>query len=145
MSFDDFSTTCPGCKKDTIQEIEDRDIPFLGCTECFGLFTDEKNIARYVSSAAGKLEVGEAFEDLLGKALDGNPPTPGKRTCPQCQQPLGRMGFGESPFVILDRCAHHGLWLDKKELTKVIRSSRAHARVLGLVDEFDDYADDDED
>ena len=33
-----FNTTCPACKGETVEEIEDRGIPFLGCTSCFGLF-----------------------------------------------------------------------------------------------------------
>ena len=144
MSYDTFSSTCPACKgEETIEPLEDRGIPFLGCTACFGLFASDDDIASYVADAAGAPEVKEAFEALLGKALDDGPPTPGKRPCPVCQAPLGRLGFGESPFVILDRCALHGLWMDKKELKKIIRSSRAQAVVLGLIDRFDDDDDDD--
>jgi Zn-finger nucleic acid-binding protein len=140
-----FSSTCPACKEEKVEELEDRGIPFLGCTACFGLFATEDDLAAYVVDSSGSQEVGEAFDKLLEAALAEGPPRQGKRPCPRCQNPLGRLGFGESPFVILDRCAVHGVWLDKKELKKVIRSSRAHAAVLGLIPQFQDDDDDDDD
>ena len=53
-----------------------------------------------------------------------------------------RFGFGESPFVILDRCAHHGVWLDRSELKKIVRASRAYAAAEGWLPAFDDDDDD---
>ena len=49
------------------------------------------------------------------------------------------------PAARLDRCGHHGVWLDKKELKKVIRSVRAHCAVIGLIAKFDDTGDYDDD
>jgi Zn-finger nucleic acid-binding protein len=145
MSFpEEFQTTCPACKKeDTVDVMEDRGVEFLGCGECFGLFVEEIGLQAYVSDSAGSDDIGKAFEDLLQKALDAKQPKPGARPCPVCAKPLCRMGFGESPFVILDRCGLHGVWLDKKELKKVIRSSRAHATVMGLAPAFNDDDSDD--
>ncbi len=133
MSFPDFTNVCPACKKEAVDEMEDRKVPFLGCAECFGLFVTEDNLENYVADSTGSEDVGKAYKDLLQRALDEKTPKPGNRSCPVCKKPLGRMGFGESPFVILDRCGLHGLWLDKKELKKVIRSARAHAAVMGLI------------
>jgi Zn-finger nucleic acid-binding protein len=144
MSFPEtFETTCPACKKeDVVDVMEDRGVEFLGCSECFGLFVSEDGLQAYIADSTGSSEIGKAFVDLMEKALGDKPPRPGSRGCPVCKKPLGRLGFGESPFVILDRCGLHGVWLDKKELKKVIRSVRAHAAVMGLAPAFDEEDDD---
>lgn len=133
MSFPDFSSVCPACKKETVEAMEDREVSFLGCSDCFGLFVSEDGLEDYVTGSTDSADIGKAFKDLLQRSLDEKAPKPGNRECPVCKKPLGRMGFGESPFVILDRCGLHGVWLDKKELKKVIRSSRAHAAVMGMI------------
>ncbi len=127
---------CPKCKT-ALEEIEEREVPFLGCTTCFGLFVTARDLHDYVVRAAGALPVGEAFTVLLDNAMAGKT-TPAARRCPRCEQPLNRMGFGEAPFVILDLCPDDGLWLDKKELTKVLRASRAQAATMGLIEAFHD-------
>ena len=91
----------------------------------------------YVERAADSEEAGKAFDDLLKAARDGTV-SQARRTCWSCGQRMQRFGFGESPFMILDRCAEHGLWLDRSELKKVVRASRAHAAALGWMDPFDD-------
>lgn len=147
MSFEEsgFESTCPAChKEDAVAAMDDRGVEFLGCGECFGLFVTEAGLAKYVQVSTEQDEVGEGFKDLMQKTLAEKEPKIGKRACPVCKDPLGRLGFGESPFVILDRCAKHGVWLDKKELKKVIRSCRAHSAVIGLIPGDDDPGDGDD-
>lgn len=137
---------CPACADLPLEELLERDVPFLGCTTCFGLWATTDDLAEYLVRATDQEPVREAFASLLQQALDGTVSQGKKRRCPRCEGYLQRLGFGERPFVILDRCAEgHGLWLDKKELKKVIRATRAHAAVLGLIDGFTDSSDDDED
>ncbi len=138
--------TCPACVDLPLEELTERDVPFQGCTTCFGLWATEANLAEYVIQATGSEPIGEGFHDLLKQALGGTISQGKRRKCPECEEYLQRLGFGDSPFVILDRCAEaHGLWLDKKELKKVIRASRAHAAVMGLIESFTDSDDDDDD
>jgi Zn-finger nucleic acid-binding protein len=135
--------TCPKCKT-ALQPLEERDVPFLGCTTCSGLFVTARYLHEYVVRATAK-PVGDAFTALLDAAMGGKM-APSVRKCPTCAETLHRLGFGEAPFVVLDLCMDHGLWLDKKELKKVLRSSRAHAGKMGLVAPFvDDDADDEDD
>ncbi|MGE0711960.1 MAG: zf-TFIIB domain-containing protein [Planctomycetota bacterium] len=126
--------TCPSCAgSPALAEIVDREVNFLGCTDCYGLFVTEENLGEYVAHATGQPGVRTSYLELLEEAtakLGGE----SKRTCPRCHEKMRRIGFGESPLVILERCALHGLWLDKKELTKVKRAARAHAAVRGLID-----------
>jgi Zn-finger nucleic acid-binding protein len=146
MSFEKFESTCPAChKEDAMAVMDDRGVEFLGCSECFGLFVSEGDLADYVRDATEQEEVAKGFHDLMKRTLKEKTPKIGKRQCPVCKEPLGRLGFGESPFVILDRCPEHGVWLDKKELKKVIRSCRAHSAVIGLIPRFSDTGGDDDD
>lgn len=135
------SLTCPACKDQPVEEIFDRDVPFLGCTACFGLFVTPDNLAAYVERASGERKIVESYRELLAAAGDGTK-TQGKRACPRCGQGMVRIGFGDSPFVVLDRCAEHGLWLDRKELKRVIRAARGHAAAQGHV--FTSVDDDDD-
>jgi len=125
---------CPACAEHPeLEELSDREVPFLGCTACFGLFVKEDALGQYVCNSAASEEVAKSYDDLLLKAM-GEQGGQSKRRCPECTAPMRRFGFGEAPFMVLDRCEdQHGLWLDKKELKKVVRASRAHAVVLGWV------------
>lgn len=125
---------CPACADHPeLEELSDREVPFLGCTVCFGLFVTENALGQYVCNAAASEEVAKSYDDLLIKAMNEQGGH-SKRLCPECASPMRRFGFGEAPFMVLDRCEQqHGLWLDKKELKKVVRASRAHAVVLGWV------------
>ena len=140
--------SCPACKDKALEELVDREVPFLGCVSCFGLFVVEPSLGQYVCNTTGSEPIAQAYDALLASALATGVGGPTKRTCPTCTSPMRRLGFGEAPFVILDRCVDgHGLWLDKKELKKIVRASRAHAAVLGLTPPLgdDDLHDDDDD
>lgn len=127
---------CPACKATTLGHVEDKKVQFLGCQSCFGLLVEERALAKYVVAAVGNKEAQKAFDDLLQKALKGMKPGKTTRSCPYCFLPLGRFSFGEAPLVILDRCPSHGLWLDRSELKKVVRASRAHGAAMGLLPPF---------
>lgn len=125
---------CPACPDHPdLAELEDRQVPFRGCTVCFGLFVSEDALGQYVCNSAGSEQVAQAYDELLAQALLKQAGQT-KRSCPECAQPMRRLGFGEAPFMILDRCeAGHGVWLDKKELKKVVRASVAQAAVKGWI------------
>lgn len=133
---------CPRCKEAQLEALEERGVPFRGCTACFGLFVTARDLHEYVVRATVPA-VGEAFTVLLDATLGGTS-SASVRRCPDCGDPLQRLGFGEAPLVIIDMCMDHGIWLDKKELTKVLRSSRAQAAKMGLTAPFVDDEEDDE-
>lgn len=133
-SVDEPLGKCPTCAdRPPLESLQDRDVEFRGCTACFGLFVEADSLGQYVCNAAGSEDAAKAYDDLLVTALTKQG-GPSKRVCPQCERPMRRLGFGEAPFMILERCEEgHGLWLDRKELKKVVRTSRAQAAVLGLI------------
>jgi Zn-finger nucleic acid-binding protein len=104
-------------------ELEDKGVPFLGCEKCFGLFVTEPDLFTYVEQASSP-KVFATFLQLHEKMLQAQQPGT-MRECPFCGAKLARVTIGENPIVLLDRCGEHGLWLDRTELKKVIRTSRA--------------------
>ncbi|MBL4849123.1 MAG: zf-TFIIB domain-containing protein [Planctomycetes bacterium] len=125
---------CPVCPDHPdLEGLLDRDVEFRGCITCFGLFVHADALSQYVCNAVGDEDAVTAYDDLLVTALKKQG-GPSKRVCPVCEEPMRRLGFGEAPFMILDRCENgHGLWLDKRELKKVVRTCRAQTAVLGLM------------
>ncbi len=132
---------CPRCKK-PLEQVVDKDVVFLGCGTCFGLFVPDAALQTYVSRAATSEATVVAFTRLLAvaiaKAKEGDELT--LRRCPTCDRPLDRLAFGGEPLVILDRCPEHGVWLDRTELKKVVRSARKEAHPHSLDDDDDDDA-----
>lgn len=117
---------CPKCNI-PLEPVTDREVEFQGCGTCFGLWVAEGDLGVYVERAS-TAESATQYALLLEKAL--RRPAGGshaRRHCPTCRHPLERLGFGENPFVIIDRCPQHGIWLDRSELKKVVRSCRAAA------------------
>jgi len=123
---------CPACRAEQLEYVVDRGVAFVGCQVCWGLLVFEEDLRVYVLEAIGAERAGKAFDDLLAKALGGTTSRGRKRQCPFCAENLTRLGFGEAPFVILDRCSTHGLWLDDKELRKVVRACRAECAIGGV-------------
>ena len=105
------------------QALEHEGVPVEGGGPPLG----ERELASYVEKSSTK-ESGAIFPKLLAKALAGKKGgAGGSRGCPVCKKHLERIAFGEHPLVILDRCAEHGIWFDRTELKKVVRSCRAAA------------------
>jgi Zn-finger nucleic acid-binding protein len=117
--------TCPRCNE-ALSAVDDQGVPFLGCTKCYGLFVTEPDLFTYVEKAASP-RVFASFVELHERMVNEAHSTGTVRHCPQCGAGLVRVTFGENPLVLLDRCAEHGIWLDRTELNKVLRAARAAA------------------
>lgn len=120
--------TCPACgegRKLASRSLGDTGFAALECGTCAGLWLGN--------------DVFEALEDRARKvaAPDGDPVTARKeiasrhhaaprtgafyRPCPVCRARMNRLNFDKISGIILDRCAHHGLWFDATELESVLR------------------------
>ena len=45
--------------------------------------------------------------------------------CPQCSSLMNRFNFSNRSGVVMDKCAKHGLWLERDDLRRVIEFIRA--------------------
>lgn len=126
---------CPRCHAE-LGPVEDKGVSFLGCAKCYGLFVSEPDLFTYVQATTSP-KVFSSFLKLHEKMVAGVHPG-SVRHCPVCGAVLARVTIGESPLVLLDRCEEHGVWLDRTELKKVIRASRAAAGQKVEGDEADE-------
>ena len=60
------TTPCPRCKK-PLDPVLDKDVSFLGCQACFGLFVADADLERYVVLSATP-ESAASFKKLLARA-----------------------------------------------------------------------------
>jgi Zn-finger nucleic acid-binding protein len=115
--------SCPRCQL-PLAFVEDKEVQFLGCQKCYGLWVTEPDLFVYVEKA-GSPRVFASFVELHEKMVTSQQKQGSIRLCPFCKTKLARAQFGENPLVLLDRCPEHGTWLDRTELTKLIRAARA--------------------
>jgi Zn-finger nucleic acid-binding protein len=127
---------CPACEGQALQQADHAGVPYLSCASCRGAFMRQVRLGEFVEASSGSVGARKAFWMLFKQAVEDDVPSPkGTRRCPICRQRLDRFGFGESPFLIADRCDDHGVWLDEEDLERVVRASRAAAAVHDLEDE----------
>jgi Zn-finger nucleic acid-binding protein len=71
----------------------------------------------------------EAQEATVGIKLPPAPPPPQHSLrylkCPQCTKLMNRYNFAHASGVVIDKCATHGIWLDRDDLRRVVEFVRA--------------------
>lgn len=108
--------TCPDCKAGFVAR-QAGVAGFSECPRCGGLFLVRASFDAVVKDAATR---------ELARALDARPervaPERGfrYRACPVCRKFMNRSNFGAGSGVIVDVCGHHGAFLDRGELTRIV-------------------------
>jgi Zn-finger nucleic acid-binding protein len=124
------ASPCPACREVGLRPEEHRGVTWLACPECEGVFVTEGDMATYIERRTQSQAIAHAFLKTLRESiLQDHEDAVRLRRCVRCDEELERMGFGEHPFSIIDRCADHGLWLDDGDFDKVVRQARADARL----------------
>ena len=100
---------CPVCREPLIVA-EREGIELDACPWCRGLWFDAGEVALLAEKVGRTLSVTESGP--LAVAAAGEKPRP----CPRCDKTMEKVTLGQSPRVLLDRCASHGLWFDHGEL-----------------------------
>jgi uncharacterized protein len=100
---------CPVCREPLVV-VERDSIELDWCPWCKGLWFD-----------AGEIELlAERFEGVHGPDLASLAAVEideAVRPCPRCEVAMAKVGAGDSPRVVIDRCPRgHGMWLDHGEL-----------------------------
>lgn len=111
---------CPACLE---RRLEPAAVPGrLSCGTCNGLWLAFDDLARTMDGVVG----WAADATIVGDA-------PGRRACPTCAATLRTCRLRTAPLVMrygrsqitLDRCEHHGVWLDGGELAGLIAETTA--------------------
>ncbi|MFN0009127.1 MAG: zf-TFIIB domain-containing protein [Planctomycetota bacterium] len=119
---------CPRCKG-ALRSRTVGAVAFVECGSCAGLWLAHE-VLDALCERADK-------EDLAARALGETVPTrpvdvskgPAYVPCPTCKSLMTRRNFGRSSGVLIDVCRGHGVWLDHRELERIL----AFVRSGGLV------------
>lgn len=109
---------CPACPEGRLEPatVGER----LACGTCNGTFLAFDDLARTLDAVTA----WSADATIAGEA-------PGTRACPICSGPMTTFRVRTAPIqlrygrsrITLDRCVHHGVWLDGDELAGVIEET----------------------
>ena len=113
------AAACPRCQGE-LRQRELADAAVIECAGCGGLWLTETHFDAFCASAEAREKVSVAL---------GNAATPGKLDvedqvrylpCIVCGDMMSRRNFASASGVILDVCRRHGVWLDHRELERVL-------------------------
>jgi Zn-finger nucleic acid-binding protein len=94
------------------------------CYGCGGVWLDRGELQEIVEKSGG-------CDTLLNSIRPAEATGEKSRQCPVCRKRMEKAAFEDTPPVILDRCADHGIWLDRGELKEVItRTAPGYRRSL---------------
>jgi len=118
---------CPACDSN-LNSYSFYKITVEGCPECKGVFLDQGELRKLKDiSQKGSWQNLRWMDDEL-EAIEKSNAMPSKRVCPKCDhEAKGRListSFGDSKIMI-DWCPKcHGIWLDRDELSQIIKCLR---------------------
>ncbi len=115
---------CPRCKG-TLRSRSVGTTALVECGSCAGIWLSADELERICE----KTDV----ENLVRRHLSELTPTtpvmpsggPTYLPCPTCGQLMNRKNFGTRSGVIVDVCKPHGVWLDHRELERIVEFVRA--------------------
>jgi len=135
-SFDIYQNPeriCPNCEILLYTHLIDanKQLYIETCKHCDGIFLDFGEIEEIMES---RIKKSERYDFKRLDAIKNNPLVREKtvryKKCPECRKMMLRINYRNKSGVILDRCKHHGYWLDSGELRQVME----WAKLEGLTD-----------
>lgn len=119
---------CPHCQH-ALQSVTVDIIPPLNierCSNCFGLFFPTDSLETLLQhSLQTTQELSLQKIDIINRERYPKKQSVKYIKCPNCQNFMQRTLFAKKSGVIIDRCRHHGIWLDNGELTHLIEWTKA--------------------
>ncbi len=108
---------CPRCNLPLVRDSYESYEMDL-CQGCWGIWLDSGELEGILLSRQYQFSPEER-ESILEKhdTRDRPPLTPIK--CPKCDLRMERLYLEPALFLIIDRCPHHGIWLDTGEIKAV--------------------------
>jgi Zn-finger nucleic acid-binding protein len=112
-------TVCPRCKS-ALRSRTVGKTALVECSSCGGLWIAQDDLDRICEKADE--------EELVSRTLAGSLPThpvdptigPTYIPCPTCHDLMVRKNFGGSSGILIDVCRGHGVWLDHRELERIL-------------------------
>ena len=109
---------CPRCRE-PMQALRLGATTARECSACGGLWLDPASLQRLSDQREEHADVVSML--ALRIPTVATPPDVVRYIpCPVCQKLMNRKNFAQSSGVVLDVCTHHGVWLDRGELERVL-------------------------
>ena len=119
---------CPRCRG-ALRVREFGEHSAIECASCAGLWLAPELFEAFCSRAEHEGLAESALDGPPGAAVAVPPSSLAYIPCLTCGELMLRKNFGGSSGVLIDLCKHHGVWLDHRELERVL----AFVRRGGLV------------
>jgi Zn-finger nucleic acid-binding protein len=110
---------CPRCKG----PLRSRTVGstfFVECGNCAGLWLKQEDL----ESICERADTQELVARAIAEAVPTRPVDAGKGPtyvpCPTCGSLMTRRNFGGASGVLIDLCRGHGVWLDHRELERIL-------------------------
>ncbi|MGD2088174.1 MAG: zf-TFIIB domain-containing protein [Candidatus Aminicenantes bacterium] len=100
------------------------------CPQCLGLFFDPGELEALLDQSVSHVydvDYSRLQELSRLKRHQDYPVTYIK--CPVCQKLMNRINFGAQSGVIIDKCRHHGVWVDGGELRQLMEWTKAGGQI----------------
>jgi Zn-finger nucleic acid-binding protein len=109
---------CPRCLL-SLRKADYEGIEVDLCDNCWGIWLDEGELEAVIDSRDMSFSDAERTQFL--KARSGLPPMGPSDpiNCPACGKPMDVLHSDAGLHIMVDRCMHHGIWLDSGEIKAV--------------------------
>lgn len=109
---------CPRCRE-PMQALRLGVTTARECSACGGLWLDPASLQRLSDQREEHADVVSMLA-LRTPTVTAPPDVVRYVPCPVCEKLMNRKNFAQSSGVVLDVCTHHGVWLDRGELERVL-------------------------
>ena len=104
---------CPRCACDLNPALPHTQI----CPQCDGVWVDKGALAELLRQSPEQLRKSPLAPTMVA---DKDVPLENPIQCPVCSVQLTRYVYCAESGVTVDRCVHHGIWLDDGELAETV-------------------------
>jgi Zn-finger nucleic acid-binding protein len=113
------AAACPRCRGG-LRQRELAGAAMVECAACGGLWLSQARFDDFCATAEARETVGVALGHLARPGAVEAEREVRYLPCVVCREPMTRRNFASSSGVILDLCRRHGVWLDHRELERVL-------------------------
>jgi Zn-finger nucleic acid-binding protein len=140
-SIEQMNCTCPRCKCKLLTLDISGNNSFLieRCEQCYGLFFDLGELEKYLTLADTKAsEIDHHSLNLLINENYHKEYPVSYIKCPVCEDLMNRINYGKKSGVVVNKCSHHGIWLDSGCLNHLVGWARAGGFELDQIEREED-------
>lgn len=114
-----IGASCPRCQS-SLRSRALGSLALIECGNCAGLWLDPDHFEAICDEADKEELVRRSLGSESAPPFDASRQMPGYLACITCGDLMVRRNFGGTSGVIIDLCRGHGIWLDHRELERIL-------------------------